>query len=101
MSRRVGQVRRRDANEKPIRAALAAVGATTTQVSGKGAPDLLIAFRGRLYAVEVKGPKGKRTEAQEASQWPIVRSIEDALETIGVVSGSSRASTPAEKSGRP
>ncbi len=86
MSRRVGQVRRRDANEKPIRAALAAVGATTTQVSGKGAPDLLIRFRGRVYAVEVKSQKGTRTEAQEDTQWPIIRSVEDALKTIGVVS---------------
>ena len=81
--RRVGQTRKRDANEKPIRDALAAVGAHVTVISGEGAPDLLVRFRGRLYGLEVKGKSGKRTKAQEESQWPIVRNIEDALKEIG------------------
>jgi hypothetical protein len=42
--RRVGQARKRDANEKPIRTALEAAGATVTPISGEGAPDLLVRF---------------------------------------------------------
>ena len=81
--RRVGQVRKRDSNEAPIREALEAVGADVTPISGKGAPDLLVKFRGRIFALEVKGKSGKRTKAQEESQWPIVRNVEDALREIG------------------
>lgn len=89
--RRVGQVRRRDGNEKDIRLALAAVGAETTPVSGKGAPDLLVRHGsfpdGFCKGIEVKAAKGIRTEAQEVSQWPIVRSVEDALSVVGIVAG--------------
>lgn len=83
--RRVGQVRRRDANEKPIMEACRACGAHVTQVSGKGAPDLLVRFRGRLYAWEVKSGTGKRTDAQEETQWPIIRTTDEALKAIGAV----------------
>lgn len=76
---------KRDAAEKPIVEALKAVGADVTQISGKGAPDLLIRFRGILVAVEVKSGKGKRTDAQEVSQWPIIRTAEDALKVIGAI----------------
>lgn len=82
--RRVGQARRRDIAEKGIREALEAVGAHVTPLSGKGAPDLLVRFRG-LWAFEVKSGKGKRTEAQEDSQWPIIRTAQEALEAIGAV----------------
>lgn len=78
---------KRDANEKPIVDALRGVGAHVTRVSGEGAPDLLVRHRGILYAWEVKSKSGKRTEAQEESQWPIVRTIEEALEAIGVADG--------------
>lgn len=76
---------KRDAAEKPIVEALKAIGADVTQISGKGAPDLLIRFRGILVAVEVKSGKGKRTDAQEVSQWPIIRTAEDALKVIGAI----------------
>lgn len=89
--RRVGQTRRRDANEKPIRTALEAVGATFTPVSGRGAPDAVIVFRGRVYAVEIKSAKGKRTAAQEHTQWPIVRSVDEALAAIGAAPVSGQA----------
>jgi Holliday junction resolvase len=82
--RRVGQVRRRDANEKAIVKALEAVGAHVTKISGEGAPDLLVRFQGRLWAFEVKAAKGKQTEAQIETQWPVIRSVEDALHAIGV-----------------
>ncbi len=91
--RRVGQTRRRDANEKAIVAGLRALGAHVTPISGVGAPDVLVAFRGRLYAFEVKSVKGTRTAAQELSQWPIVRSMDEALKHIGAI----RASHGAKK----
>lgn len=63
--------------------ALRAVGAHVTYISGEGAPDLLVRFRGRLYAPEIKSEKGERTEAQEETQWPIWRSVDEALQAIG------------------
>lgn len=89
---RVGQARRRDRNEDGIVAALKAVGAQVTRVSGVGAPDLVIRARGacqccgrNAWCVEVKAEKGTRTKAQEKSQWPIVRSELEALEVIGAI----------------
>ena len=82
--RRVGQARKRDANEQPIVDALTGVGAHVTKVSGKGAPDLLVRFRAALYAFEVKSQKGTQTAAQLETQWPVIRSPEDALRAIGV-----------------
>lgn len=87
--RRVGQTRRRDANEKPIRDALEALGKRTTPVSGKGAPDVIVGPLPRCQhcgrnalAFEVKTKTGTRTDAQKDSLWPIVRTIEEALEAI-------------------
>jgi hypothetical protein len=79
----VGQVRRRDASEQPIVDALRAVGADVTRISGKGAPDLLVRYRGRLNAFEVKTGKGKQTDAQTVTDWPIVRTVDEALQAIG------------------
>jgi Holliday junction resolvase len=79
---RVGQARRRDANEADIVRALRAAGADVTPVSGKGAPDLIVRYRGRVYAFEVKAPKGTRTEAQEESQWPVIRSVDEAFAAV-------------------
>lgn len=81
--RRVGQTRRRDANEGVIVAALRAVGAEVWPISGAGAPDLLVRYRGRCYGLEVKTAQGRRTRAQVVSQWPIVRSVGEALTLIG------------------
>lgn len=80
--RRVGQTRRRDANEREIIEGLRAVGAEVTPISGKGAPDILVRRDGFLYAFEIKGKAGKRTDAQVLSQWPIVRSLDEALTAI-------------------
>lgn len=85
--RRVGQARKRDANEKAISQALRAVGAHVTSISGKGAPDLLVRYRGRLVAMEVKSKAGTQTPAQEQSDWPIVRTVDDALIAIGLKAG--------------
>lgn len=87
--RRVGQVRRRDTAEKGIRTALEAVGATVIPISGKGAPDLFVVYRGQMWGAEVKTAKGKLTPAQQESGagrlWPIWRTPEEALKTIGAV----------------
>ncbi len=86
---RVGQTRRRDQNEKPIVKAWRAVGAHVTLVSGKGAPDALVRLasqpRGLCYGFEIKSAIGQQTDAQEETDWPIVRSIDDALRAIGVI----------------
>lgn len=82
-SMRVGQARRRDLAEKPIVEALEAVGAHVTRISGKGAPDILVRYQGILRAYEVKSAKGKRTAAQEQTEWPILRSVDEALRAIG------------------
>lgn len=81
---RVGQTRRRDVNEKPITAALRAIGADVTPVSGRGAPDILVRWQGRVFGFEVKSEKGRQTEAQENTNWTIIRDINDALREIGV-----------------
>jgi Holliday junction resolvase len=78
-----GRAARRDVNEKPIVDALRAIGAHVTRISGEGAPDLLVRVRGRLYAFEVKSGSGKRTAAQQDSQWPVIRSVDEALRSVG------------------
>ena len=87
MSRRVGQARRRDTVETPIRQALEAVGATVITISGKGAPDLLVVYRGHVYCAEVKTGRGVLTPAQTASGagrlWPIWRTVDEALYAVG------------------
>ena len=82
--RRVGQTRRRDSNEAAIVKALEALGAQVTRISGKGAPDVLVRFKGTLHGLEIKSAKGRQTEAQLATDWPIIRSVEEALAVIGV-----------------
>lgn len=72
---------RRDANEKGIVEALEAVGARVWRISGKGLPDLLVRYRGRYEAAEVKTAKGKETVHQGA--FPIWRTVDEALQGIG------------------
>lgn len=89
---------RRDANEAAIVAAMTAAGASVTPVSAKGAPDLLVGFRGETTLLEVKreeGPKGgtsrgRLTKDQIAwrAAWRgrppvIVRTPAEALAAIG------------------
>jgi hypothetical protein len=76
---------RRDAIEKPIVQALRAVGADVTRVSGKGAPDLLVRYKGRIAAFEVKSAKGDRTDAQDETKWPIGVRKRSAIRTVGGV----------------
>lgn len=74
---------KRDTAEKPILEALAAVGAEFWQLSGTGNPDVLVRFRGRFYAGEVKTGKSKETHNQGAFE--IWRTPDDALKAVGAI----------------
>lgn len=74
---------RRDTAEGPILEALTGVGAEYWQIGGQGNPDVLVRFRGRFYAAEVKTGKGKETKNQGAFE--IWRTSTDALRAIGVL----------------
>lgn len=50
---------RRDKNEKPIIAALRAVGASVQQLNETGCPDLLVGIGGKMFLIEVKQEHGK------------------------------------------
>lgn len=83
---RVGQTRRRDQNEKPIVRDLRKLGYDVTPVSGEGAPDIFVRRSTRTgfgFGCELKTAQGMRTDAQEASQWPIARSLDDVLRLMG------------------
>jgi hypothetical protein len=89
MSLRVGQARKRDANEQAIVDALEAVGAAVFKLSGAGVPDLLVAYRGRWTPLEVKSKTGTLTPRQVDSRFragpiPVARTVEEALQAIGV-----------------
>lgn len=85
MSPRVGQSRRRDANEPGIVQALQQVGRRVIRHSGPGEPDLFVErVDGLWVALEVKSAKGRRTKAQATSQYPIIRTREEALAAVGI-----------------
>lgn len=84
---------KRDGNEKAIIQALTHVGASVTQLSAKGIPDLLVGFRGETYLFETKNKYGKLTDDQIAfmDTWRgkpvvIVKTVKEALDAIGVIS---------------
>jgi hypothetical protein len=79
---------RRDANEPAIVQALEAVGAEVWKLSGTGLPDLLVRFRGVLYAPEIKTRHGKLRASQGA--FPVWRTVDDALTAIGVLQDAKR-----------
>lgn len=74
---------KRDSAEKPILEALAGVGAEFWQIGGTGNPDVLVRFRGKLYAGEVKTGKGAETANQ--GKFPIWRTPYDVLHAIGAI----------------
>lgn len=95
--------RRRDANERPVVAALVAAGCAVQRLDAPGVPDLLVSFRDRLYLLEVKNPEAKgggkyntggRWLTEQQVEWrerwkgvqPIdVVSAEEALRAIGAI----------------
>ena len=88
-----------DANQPAIVKALRGVGASVQSLAavGKGAPDLLIGFRGVVYVAEVKDPAkppSHRKLTPLQSEWhakwqgprvPIVETADDALRLIGAL----------------
>jgi Holliday junction resolvase len=77
---------RRDANEPLVVDALKAQGFNVERVGGKGFPDLVITKGGQAWFCEVKMPKGKLNEHQQAfkARWTgppilVLRTVEDAL----------------------
>jgi hypothetical protein len=83
---------KRDENEREIIDALEGVGASVTQLSEKGLPDLLVGFRGETYLIEVKSTKGNLTAHQ--NEWwlswrgrepAVARTPHDALRIIGAL----------------
>ena len=84
-----------DKNQQEIIDALRAIGAWVFYI---GRPfDLLVGFRGRLYLIEVKNPKGKDKIGEEQHtemgkllhlanvKVHVVRSVEDGLRAIGAM----------------
>lgn len=65
--------------------ALRACGAFVVFVSGDGAPDLLVHYRGIWTPLEVKSAKGKIRAKQQAAGYPIVRNEVEALEALGAM----------------
>ena len=84
--------RKVDANQSEIVDALRSIGCLITDMSavGRGFPDLLISFRGRLFLLEIKNPKahGKLNKLQQEwhanwqGQAAVVHSIEEALQVV-------------------
>jgi len=84
-----------DANQSEIVEALRAAGAQVQSLAavGRGVPDLLVGFRGRLFLFEVKqlGAALTPDEARWHGQWGddmplfVVRSAEDALQKLGAI----------------
>lgn len=89
---RVGQARKRDANEPAIIHALEEIGVQVQQLSIPDFADL-IAYHPRegVRLLEVKNPMGRNRvtvgQAALAEDWPIcvVRTVADALALFGVV----------------
>ncbi len=82
---------RRDENEVSVCSYLRASGYLVWQIQGVGIPDLLVWGRGFFSVIEVKGAKGKLTEAQrrwhavfEGERAPVftARSGEEAVRMI-------------------
>ncbi len=92
--------KRIDANHSEIVAALRRVGAQVQSLAsvGGGVPDLLVAFRGGWYVLEVKDgskPPSKRRLTPAEAEWHmqfndaapvwIVNTVDEALEAIGAI----------------
>jgi hypothetical protein len=82
-----------DANQAEIVKALRKVGCSVLSLAaiGRGAPDLLLGYQGKNVLLEVKRPRGKLNDQQQAfrAAWQgdlcVVRSVDDALLVLGIV----------------
>lgn len=83
-----------DENHAEIVRALRKAGCSVLSLAaiGRGAPDLLLGHKGRNVLVEVKRPKGKLNDQQQAFRdaWQgdlcVVRSVDEALLVLGIAS---------------
>ena len=74
---------KRDAAEGPIVEALRGLGCTIRFLSGRGNPDLLVRSpRGRWTPLEVKTGKAGYTPNQDPTNWPTVRTPEEAIAEV-------------------
>ena len=91
--RNLGHSGKTDANQKAIVSALRKSGLSVQSLAavGKGCPDVLCSNGARMWMLEIKGPKGKLTDAQvewiDAWRGPvhIVRTVDEALQLVGVM----------------
>lgn len=82
--------RRTDANQQYIIDGLRDFGASVQDLHevGKGCPDILVGWRGKNYALEIKQPGGWLNEREHKwhqswrGQVAIVRSLEEAIDVI-------------------
>jgi len=83
-----------DDNHKAIVAAFTYCGALVADLSnaGGGVPDLLIGFRGMLFCVEIKSPKGALSLKQKEffAQWSeypaiVIRTVDEAMDVMKVL----------------
>ena len=82
-----------DANQPAIVAALRKAGATLQSLAaiGDGCPDILAAFRGQMYLMEIKS--GTKQPKPEQTKWHaewhaavhVVRTEDEALRAIGAI----------------
>lgn len=94
----IGKFSRVDKNQDVIVQALRKVGCSVFDTSkiGKGFPDLVIAFKGENYLIEVKNPESsygrkgfnknqqKFSDNWQGSKIHIVNNVDEALRVIGV-----------------
>ena len=81
-----------DQNQTEIVKALRKVGCSVLSLAalGKGAPDLLLGYKGKNVLLEIKRPKGKLNDQQQEFRimWRgdlcVVRSVDEALMVIGL-----------------
>ena len=85
---RVGQTRRRDANEAAIVAALRKIGVQVWRISAPGLPDLITHHRWTWRPLEIKRPGGSLTPAQRetfrTAPFAVVSSVIEAVRLFGV-----------------
>jgi Holliday junction resolvase len=92
MTRRASKV---DANQTAVVSALEAAGASVQSLApiGKGCPDILAAFRGRMWLFEIKNRAGKNTVNEAQRKWHaawkadvhVVHDPDEALRLIGAI----------------
>jgi hypothetical protein len=89
----VRRAARVDANQDAIVSALRAAGASAQSLApiGNGCPDVLAAFRGAMFLMEIKRDKGKTNDLQKKwhIEWNapvhVVYGPDDALRAIGAI----------------